>query len=33
MPTSTADAALRARVQSFTADLANIARAAALEAG
>ncbi len=32
MPTSTTDAALRARIESFTADLANIVRAAALEA-
>ena len=32
MPTSTGDAALRARIESFTADLANIVRAAALEA-
>jgi len=32
MPTSTTSAALRARIESFTADLANIVRAAALEA-
>jgi len=32
MPTSTTDAAVRARIESFTADLANIVRAAALEA-
>jgi hypothetical protein len=32
MPTSTANAALRARIESFTADLANIVRAAAIEA-
>jgi hypothetical protein len=32
MPTSTANAALRARIESFTSDLANIVRAAALEA-
>ncbi|MBL8800492.1 MAG: hypothetical protein JNN27_00730 [Planctomycetes bacterium] len=32
MPNSTTDAALRARIESFTADLANLVRAAALEA-
>jgi hypothetical protein len=32
MPTSTANAAMRARIESFTADLANIVRTAALEA-
>jgi hypothetical protein len=32
MRTSTTDAALRARIESFTADLANIVRSAALEA-